>query len=116
MKRIKKRFVMSRAAITILLLASQFSATEQSVKLNSGTRIKITSLETRSHCIDYDNFVYSTPAQAISYYDSSRRYGAVDCLQGDVVLAGTYINLGNTVEFYTSQCLQIRVYELCMMD
>ena len=88
---------MSRAAITILLLASKISATEQSVKLNSVTRIKIASLETRSHCIDYNDFVYSASAQAISYDDSSRRFGAVDCLQGDIVLEGTYINLGNRI-------------------
>ena len=87
------------AAVTILLLTTKIFATE-----------------TGSHCIDYDNFVYSTPGQAISYDDSSRRFGAVDCLQGDIVLAGTYINLGNTAEFYTSQCLQIRACELCMMD
>ena len=68
------------AAVTILLLITKIFATE-----------------TGSHCIDYDNFVYSASAEAISYDDSSRRFGAVDCLHGDIVLEGTYINLGNRI-------------------
>ena len=88
---------MSLAAVTILLLATQILATEQSVKLRTVTKIKTSSLETQSHCIDYKNFVYSTSARAISFDDSSRRFGAVDCLHGDIVLAGTYINLGNRI-------------------
>lgn len=70
------------AAVTILLLTTKIFATE-----------------TQSHCIDYDNFVYSPSAQAISYDDSRRRFGAVDCLHGDIVLAGTHINLGNRILF-----------------
>ena len=67
------------------------------------SRIITSSVKTETHCIDYEDFVYSDYAKAISNGNSSRRFGAVDCLHGDIVLAGTYINLGN--RFYATKML-----------
>lgn len=48
-----------------------------------------------SYCIDYTNFTYVSPLTVVPYEDVQRRHGTVDCLNGDIVLAGKYINLGN---------------------
>lgn len=48
-----------------------------------------------SYCIDYTGYTYVSPLTVVPYENVQRRHGAVDCLNGDIVLAGKYINLGN---------------------
>jgi hypothetical protein len=48
-----------------------------------------------SYCIDYTNFTFVSPLAVVPYENVQRRYGNVDCLKGDIVLVGKYINLGN---------------------
>ena len=81
----------------LFLIGSNQASAKPSHRTRSAPRIKTSAAETGSHCIDYENFVYTGYTQAISYDNSSRRFGAVDCLLGDIVLAGTYINLGNRI-------------------
>ena len=103
------------AAAIFLFGATLISASKQSFSFNSESRIKTSSVKTGTHCIDYEDFVYSDSTKAISYDNSSRRFGAVDCLFGDIVLAGTYINLGDRIS-----CRQVpstlSVCKLCLTD
>jgi hypothetical protein len=51
-----------------------------------------------SYCIDYTNFTFVSPLTVVPYENVQRRYGNVDCLTGDIVLVGKYINLGNVID------------------
>ena len=55
---------------------------------------KAAALTNSSYCIDYVNYVFVSTTTVVPYEAVTRRYGAVDCLAGDIVLIGKYINLG----------------------
>ena len=56
--------------------------------------LKAAALANSSYCIDYTNYVFVSTMTVVPYDSVTRRHGAVDCLAGDVVLIGRYINLG----------------------
>jgi hypothetical protein len=56
--------------------------------------LQVAATANSSYCIDYTNFVYVSTGTVVPYDAVTRRYGAVDCLAGDIVLIGKYINLG----------------------
>lgn len=88
------------AVIIILIGVDQLSATKQLDSPNLQSRIETLNVNTGTHCIDYKDFIYSEFAEAISYEDSSRRFGSVDCSSGDIALMGTYIQLGKIILCY----------------
>jgi hypothetical protein len=88
------------AVIIILVGAEKMSATRQLYTPNLQSQIKTLNVNTGTHCIDYNNFIYSESAEAISYESSSRRFGSVDCSSGDIALMGTYIHLGKIILCY----------------
>ena len=56
--------------------------------------LKAVALISDSYCIDYYNYAFVSGTTVVPYDAVTRRYGAVDCLAGDIVLIGKYINLG----------------------
>ena len=56
--------------------------------------LKAVALISDSYCIDYYNYVFVSGTTVVPYDAVTRRHGSVDCLAGDIVLIGTYINLG----------------------
>lgn len=53
----------------------------------------ISAASSGSHCSNY-LFPATSFEKTISYANTTRTYGNVDCLDGDVVLIGNYLNLG----------------------
>lgn len=57
-------------------------------------RLGVSASANDSYCINYRNTVTQTTLATIPYDEATRSHGTVDCQDGDVVLIGNYINLG----------------------
>ena len=65
--------------------------------------IQITSVSAAandSHCVNYLAGSITSTTALIAYANSTRTYGNVDCLDGDVVLVGNYLNIGQSFYFF----------------
>ena len=58
--------------------------------------VGISAVLNSSHCVNYLASSSISRTELIAYSDSTRTYGNVDCLDGDVVLIGNYLNLGES--------------------
>ena len=57
-------------------------------------KVGVSASANDSYCVNYQSNVAQTQVASVPYNQSTRIYGAGDCLVGDVVLAGKYVNLG----------------------